>query len=39
MHPTVDATHRALDLRVAGMADQDDLPTLVRVTLAFTVDL
>src|SRR4029077_16597543 len=39
MHPAGDPAHRALDLGVAGMADQDDLAPLIGVALAFDMYL
>src|SRR5215831_16014698 len=37
MNPPVDTPHRALNFWVAGMADQDDLTTLVGISLSFDV--
>ena len=37
MHPAGDPAHRAVDLGMAGMADQDDLATLVGIALALDV--
>src|SRR5919108_3027458 len=39
MDATVDPPHRADDFRMAGMPDQDDFTTLVRVTLTFDMHL
>ena len=39
MHAAGDSSHRAFDLGMAGMADQDDLAALVGVALAFAVHL
>src|SRR5258708_18561117 len=39
MDAAADAAHRALDLGVAGMADQDDLAALIGVALPLAVDL
>ena len=39
MHSTVNPPHSADDFRVAGMPDQDDLTTLVRIALALNVHL
>ena len=39
MHAAVDPPHRADDLRMSGMPDQDDLAPLVRVALALDVHL
>ena len=39
MHPAGNAAHRALDLGVAGMADQDDLAALIGVALALDMHL
>src|SRR5262249_951878 len=37
MHSTADSAHRADDLRMAGMPDQDNFATLVGVALTFNV--
>ena len=39
MHPPGDAAHRAFDLGMAGMADQDDLAPLIGIALALDMDL
>ncbi len=39
MHAAVDPPHRAVDLGMAGMADQDDLAALIGVALALDMDL
>ena len=39
MHRPGDLAHRAFDLGMAGMADQDDLAALVGIALALDMDL
>jgi hypothetical protein len=39
MHPAIDPSHCALDFRMTGMADQDNLATLIGVTLPLYVHL
>src|SRR5258708_32946067 len=39
MDAAADAAHRALDLGVAGMADQDDFAALIGVALPLAMDL